>query len=143
MNLIKNELAKVSQSKVNTNKFNYNCVSIYSYSNNLEKLFPQYGSGRKHKRKIALQSWQQEILNEFPYEFLKGMIYSDGCIFWNKQSKSYCIQFSNKSEDLKQIFENILDNLKIPHSRAKWGEICQITNKESVQKIMEHIPLKS
>lgn len=40
--------------------------------------FPQHGPGKKHERAIVLASWQQNILNRFPQEFLRGLIHADG-----------------------------------------------------------------
>ncbi len=42
-------------------------------------LFPQHGPGRKHDRPIVLESWQQEIVRQFPADFLRGLFHSDGC----------------------------------------------------------------
>lgn len=41
--------------------------------------FPQHGPGRKHERKIALEDWQQQIVDTYPEEFVRGLIHSDGC----------------------------------------------------------------
>lgn len=38
--------------------------------------FPQHGPGKKHERAIALTSWQQDIVDRFPREFLRGWIAS-------------------------------------------------------------------
>ena len=42
-------------------------------------LFPQHGPGRKHERPILLESWQVELVDEFPGDFLRGLFHSDGC----------------------------------------------------------------
>jgi hypothetical protein len=41
-------------------------------------LFPQHGPGRKHESAIELESWQEEIVGEFPGDFVRGLIPSDG-----------------------------------------------------------------
>jgi hypothetical protein len=40
--------------------------------------FPQHGLGKKHERAIVLASWQQDIIDRFPHEFLRGLIHADG-----------------------------------------------------------------
>jgi hypothetical protein len=42
-------------------------------------LFPQHGPGMKHTRKIELEPWQQDIVEEHPGRFLRGLFNSDGC----------------------------------------------------------------
>lgn len=42
-------------------------------------LFPQHGPGRKHTRRIVLESWQIEIVKRHPGPFLRGLFHSDGC----------------------------------------------------------------
>ena len=41
-------------------------------------LFPQHGPGRKHERPIGLAGWQQEIVAAYPWDFLRGLLHSDG-----------------------------------------------------------------
>jgi hypothetical protein len=53
-------------------------VTIVSYWNAWPCLIPQHGPGRKHSRAIALEDWQQEIVNAYPRPFLRGLIHSDG-----------------------------------------------------------------
>ena len=36
-------------------------------------VFPQHGPGKKHERAIALARWQQDIVDRFPHEFLRGL----------------------------------------------------------------------
>jgi hypothetical protein len=42
-------------------------------------LLPQHGPGRKHDRKLTLESWQQNVVDEHPAAFLRGLFHSDGC----------------------------------------------------------------
>jgi intein/homing endonuclease len=106
-------------------------------------LFPQHGPGKKHNRKIVLHDWQEKIIEEYPFDFLKGLIYSDGCIFLNKKSGQYWIEFTNISEDIKIIYEKVLGSLGIMSSRNKRGMNVRVTNQLAVSALMEHIPLKS
>jgi hypothetical protein len=51
-------------------------------------LFPQHGPGRKHKRFIRLEPWQQAIVDECPGDLLRGLFHSDGCRITNVGPKS-------------------------------------------------------
>jgi hypothetical protein len=42
-------------------------------------VFPQHGPGKKHEREISLTSWQQAAVDRFPDQFVRGLIWSDGC----------------------------------------------------------------
>jgi len=54
-----------------------------SYSTHWTCLFPQHGPGRKHTSTITLEDWQQEIVDDHPGPFLRGLIHSDGCRMTN------------------------------------------------------------
>lgn len=56
---------------------------VSSYSKHWPCLFPQHAPGRKHERSIELENWQREILDRWPWRFLRGLIHSDGCRFQN------------------------------------------------------------
>lgn len=49
-----------------------------AFSRHWPCLFPQHGPGRKHERPIALAPWQREIVDRYPWRFLRGLIHSDG-----------------------------------------------------------------
>jgi hypothetical protein len=59
------------------------CAEIKSYSTHWTCLLPQHGPGKKHTRPIALEQWQQEIVDTHPGLFLRGLIHSDGCRMTN------------------------------------------------------------
>jgi hypothetical protein len=54
------------------------CTMVKSTSKHWPCLFPQHGPGRKHTRKIELESWQSAIVQEYPGEFARGLFHSDG-----------------------------------------------------------------
>lgn len=88
------------------------------HSKHLRCLFPQHGPGRKHERKITLEAWQQEIVDAHPWQFIRGLIHSDGCriINWTTrlvrgERKRYEYPryfFSNKSDDIRKLFSDTL-----------------------------------
>jgi len=55
------------------------CVAVTGSSKHWPCLFPQHGPGVKHARKIALEVWQQQIVDAHPWEFVRGLTHSDGC----------------------------------------------------------------
>ncbi|MFK4595163.1 helix-turn-helix domain-containing protein [Streptomyces pristinaespiralis] len=93
------------------------------YSKHLWCLFPQHGPGRKHERKIALEPWQQEIVDAHPWDFVRGLVHSDGCrnMNWttrvvNGERKRYEYPryfFTNVSDDIRQLFTDTLDQLGV------------------------------
>ena len=64
----------------------------------------------KHLRPIVLEPWQREILDRYPWRFLRGLIHSDGCRGINTikhPNKTYRYpryQFSNRSDDIRGLF---------------------------------------
>ena len=73
------------------------CWIITVHNCSILNLFPQHGSNEKWQRKIELTEWQKEIIKKYPFEFLKGLFYSDGCIFKDKKYGKYHYNFSQKS----------------------------------------------
>ncbi|WP_406836843.1 helix-turn-helix domain-containing protein [Streptomyces sp. AHU1] len=97
--------------------------NIKVYFKHLTCLFPQHGPGKKHERLIALESWQQEIVDAHPWDFVRGLIHSDGCRITNwttrvvgGERKRYEYPryfFTNVSDDIRQLFTDTLDGLGI------------------------------
>ncbi|MFF1690135.1 helix-turn-helix domain-containing protein [Streptomyces sp. NPDC058254] len=97
--------------------------NIKVYFKHLNCLFPQHGPGKKHDRKIALEPWQQKIVDAHPWAFIRGLIHSDGCRITNwttrlvrGERKRYEYPryfFTNVSDDIRQIFTDTLDRLGI------------------------------
>jgi hypothetical protein len=95
------------------------CVQVTACSKQWPAVFPQHGPGRKHERRIALEPWQQEIVDTHPWEFIRGLIHSDGCRFtnWTEQRRGGELRryeypryfFTNRSEDILGLFSASLD----------------------------------
>ncbi len=49
----------------------------------LEMPLPQHGPGKKHERRIVLESWQQAVVDAHPWAFVRGLVHSDGCRITN------------------------------------------------------------
>ncbi len=56
-------------------------VVLWLYSQHLCCVFPQHGAGKKHDRRILLEPWQERLVATAPWDFLRGCIRSDGCVF--------------------------------------------------------------
>jgi len=97
-----------------------NCVEVSMYSKHWPCLFPQHGPGKKHTRRIALEPWQQALVDQATEEFLLGLIHSDGCrvVANDRGVMSIRYHFSNRSEDIIGLFTAALDALDIPWTRS-------------------------
>ncbi|MFE0090689.1 helix-turn-helix domain-containing protein [Streptomyces sp. NPDC058991] len=99
------------------------CRNVKVYSNHLACLFPQHGPGRKHERRIVLEPWQREIVDGHPWEFVRGLIHSDGCrnINWTtrlvggvrKRYEYPRYWFTNVSDDIRRLYTDTLDRLGV------------------------------
>jgi hypothetical protein len=101
------------------------CVDVYLCSNHWPCLFPQHGPGRKHHRRIALEPWQQAIVDQETKEFLTGLIHSDGCrvVANDRGVRSVRYHFSNRSEDIIGLFTAALDSLDIHWTRSSKRDV--------------------
>ncbi|WP_159766771.1 helix-turn-helix domain-containing protein [Streptomyces sp. HM190] len=97
------------------------CREVKLYSRHLWCLFPQHGPGRKHERAIVLAAWQQDIVDAHPWEFVRGLVHSDGCRITNwttrvvgGERKRYEYPryfFTNRSDDIRRLYTDTLDKL--------------------------------
>jgi hypothetical protein len=103
------------------------CADVMATWKHWPCLFPQHGPGRKHQRTIILENWQREIVRAYPDRFVRGLLHSDGCRSLNRithrrpsGTKTYEYprwQFSNRSEDIRQLCEWGFDLLGVEHRR--------------------------
>ncbi|MGW0363493.1 helix-turn-helix domain-containing protein [Streptomyces sp. NPDC002990] len=99
------------------------CQNVKVYSKHLTCLFPQHGPGKKHERRIVLEGWQQEIVDAHPWEFIRGLIHSDGCRITNwttrlvgGERKRYEYPryfFTNKSDDIRKLCTDTLTQVGV------------------------------
>ncbi|WP_187283386.1 transcriptional regulator [Streptomyces sp. t39] len=99
------------------------CQYVTSYSKHWPCLFPQHGPGRKHDRRIVLEPWQQEIVDAWRWEFVRGLVHSDGCrnMNWTTrvvggEVKRYTYPryfFTNVSDDIRRLYTDTLDALGV------------------------------
>lgn len=127
---------------------NQGCVAVSSWSRHWPCLFPQHGTGKKHHRRIILEPWQQHIVDAHPWEFLRGLIHSDGCrtVNWTTrpvggERKRYEYPryfFTNKSDDIRQLCTDTLDALGVEWKRTNAWSIS-VARRASVALMDAHI----
>jgi hypothetical protein len=116
------------------------CVLVYSYSKAWPCLFPQHGPGPKHARRIALEPWQQRIVDAEPEQFVRGLIHSDGCRVLNRvNGKAYPrYHFTQVSDDIRRLFCRTLQRLDIDYT---WNDArnVSIARRPSVARLDEFV----
>ncbi|MGW5396938.1 helix-turn-helix domain-containing protein [Streptomyces sp. NPDC003952] len=124
------------------------CVEVKSYTHHWTCLFPQHGPGKKHDRRIALEDWQQAIVDAHPWEFIRGLIHSDGCRVTNwtvRNGKRYEYPryfFTNKSDDIRKLCTDTLTKVGVRWTILARGSDpfnVSIARKESVALMDAHI----
>ncbi len=128
------------------------CVAVTSYDRHWPCLFPQHGPGKKHKRMIMLEAWQQAVVTDYPWEFIRGLIHSDGCRITNwtekvvgGERKRYEYPryfFSNKSDDIRKLFSDTLTTVGVEWTTLARGSDpfnVSIARKASVALMDAHI----
>lgn len=120
---------------------------VYAYSRHWPHLFPQHGAGPKHMRGIALEPWQQSIVERHPGRILRGLIHSDGCRVTNKvrhPKRTYAYPryfFSNRSHDIQHIFCQACDQLEIAwRPDGQWN--ISVARGEAVAAMDRHVGAK-
>jgi hypothetical protein len=88
---------------------------VYVYSSHLCCLLPQHGAGRKHARPIVLEDWQEALVDEAPWSFLRGLVHSDGCFFNNRTGpyRYLSVAFDNRSADIRRLFAKACDRVGV------------------------------
>ncbi|MCW3046872.1 MAG: hypothetical protein JWO74_1156 [Solirubrobacterales bacterium] len=116
-------------------------------------LFPQAGPGRKHERVIALEPWQQSVVDRFPWLFLRGLLHSDGCRSINRfttrlpsgRVAEYAYPrwfFSNLSADIRGLFCRTCDAMGVRWTQSNPRNIS-VSHRASVALLDEFVGLKS
>lgn len=111
-----------------------------SYSSHWPCLLPQHGPGKKHERRIALESWQRSILDRYPWRFLRGLIHSDGyrginTIRHPKKTYRYPrYQFCNHSDDIQRLFCEYCDKVGVQWRQMnRWN--ISVARRDSVARM--------
>ncbi|MGA8332262.1 MAG: hypothetical protein WB777_23695 [Mycobacterium sp.] len=120
------------------------CVVVSHYSKPWPCLLPQHGPGRKHLWPIQLQPWQEALVKVATEEFVRGLIDSDGCrvVANDRGVRSVRYHFSNRSDDIRNLFCAALDELNIPWTRPRWFEVA-VYRKAAVARLDEFVGPKA
>jgi Homeodomain-like domain-containing protein len=124
-----------------------NMVVVTVHSNHFPCLFPQFAGGKKHERRIALDGWQIQHLEQAPWRFINGCIRSDGCAFVNRTGPySYLsYHFANKSEDIIDLFTKACHLVGVEYRqnccRGKFS--VRINRRASVELMLANVGLKT
>lgn len=110
------------------------CHDVKVSSCHLWCLFPQHGPGKKHERRILLQPWQQDIVDAHPWEFVRGLVHSDGCRVTNwtirkvagepKRYEYARYLFTNKSDDIRRLYTDTLDMVGVDWRVTRRGTVA-------------------
>lgn len=121
-----------------------NCFEVGLYSKHWPCLLPQHGPGRKHNRLIALEPWQQALVDQATEDFVCGLIHSDGCrvVANDRGVRSIRYHFSNRSKDIIGLFTAALDQLGIPWTRST-KYIVSVYRKAATARLDEFVGPKS
>jgi hypothetical protein len=124
------------------------CTYVKSVSKYWPCLFPQHGPGRKHERKIELESWQNAIVTEHTAAFVRGLIHSDGCRTINKihargpgGRREYAYPrylFVNHSADILSLLGDALDRLGVAWRFSKPTTIS-VARRRAVMRLDEFV----
>jgi hypothetical protein len=118
-------------------------VVLDIYNQHLVCLLPQHGAGKKHMRTIALEGWQQRLVDEAPWAFLRGCIRSDGCAFINRTGGYEYLSygFANLSTDILDLFE--VTCLSLGLRPRRYVTSIRLNRREDATRLLEHVGIKS
>jgi hypothetical protein len=128
------------------------CREVKLYSMHMWCLFPQHGPGKKHERPIVLDPWQQTLVDAYPWEFIRGLIHSDGCRITNWTTRVVAGErkryeypryfFTNKSDDIRRLFTDTLDKVGVGWTTLARGSDpfnISVARKASVALMDAHV----
>jgi hypothetical protein len=121
------------------------CVDVSCHSVLWPDLIPQHGRGRKHLRSIALEPWQQFVVEAEPRSFIRGLFQSDGCYFTNpvrsSKGKLYTYDsyvFTNYSADIRDLFRWACDLIGVETRPVGWRNVS-VARRASVARLNEFL----
>jgi hypothetical protein len=120
------------------------CIIVSSTWKHWPCLLPQHGPGKKHARLIELTDWQQDIVDDFPHRFLRGLFHSDGCRVDNRvvrNGRPYVYpryNFSDESADIMLLCQQSLDRLGIGWRMCR-RNMLSVARREEVADLDQHV----
>lgn len=98
--------------------------------------------GNKLKNKLGIPNWIKENKN-YSRRCLKGLIETDGCIYFSKRDKQIYVKFTNFNKKLLEDFLKITKNLGYAFAKANNENVCLYRKDEVANFIKEIKPIKS
>ncbi|NEC04933.1 transcriptional regulator [Streptomyces sp. SID7909] len=124
------------------------CQYVTCLSKHWPCFFPQHGPGKKHDREIALTAWQQEIVDTHPWDFIRGLIHSDGCRITNWATRLVRGErrryeypryfFTNLSADILKLYTDTLDKVGVEWKDTN-GKNISVARRASVALMDAHV----
>jgi len=81
---------------------------------------------------IALEPWQQAIVDAYPWEFIRGLVHSDGCRITNWTTRTVAGErkryeypryfFTNVSDDIRRLYCEALDRVGVEWRTTRRGD---------------------
>jgi hypothetical protein len=126
------------------------CTEVSNYWLHWPCLLPHGTGGLKHQRTIALLPWQRTIaIERHPDLLIRGLIHSDGWRGINRvrgaNGHPYAYpryQFSNRSEDIKQLFVEACARVGVECRRMNRMTVS-VAERTSVARLDEFVGPKS
>ncbi|MCC4317161.1 sigma-70 region 4 domain-containing protein [Streptomyces malaysiensis] len=128
------------------------CRNVKVYSKHLWCVFPQHGPGKKHDRLIALEPWQQSIVDAHPWKFIRGLFHSDGCRITNWTTRLVAGErkryeypryfFTNKSDDIRKLCSDTLTKVGVEWTTLARGSDpfnISVARRASVALMDKHV----
>jgi len=131
----------------------FRCVRIECSWQGWFEALPQHGPGRKHERPIVLEPWQERIVEAHPWQFLRGLLHSDGCRtinrFKTKLPSGRVAEyeyprwfFSNLSADIRFLFVLTCEQLGLRWTQPNHRNVS-ISHRRSVALLEERVGPKA
>jgi hypothetical protein len=124
------------------------CTYVQSVSKHWPCLFPQHGPGRKHERRIELESWQEKIVAKYPGDFARGLFHSDGCRAINRVRRPLKegdrwyeyprYPFEHHSADIHRLCGQALDRLGVAWRFSRPTTIS-VARRDAVARLDEFV----
>jgi hypothetical protein len=124
------------------------CTEVMCCSRHWPCLFPQHGLGKKHTRRIELQSWQRIIVFNNPGHFARGLFHSDGYRGVNRVRARLAdgerwyeyprYLFTNESKDILLLCGETLDQLGVAW-RFSRRTVISVARREAVARLDEFV----
>ena len=128
--------------KLNFNEYeakDVNQFRLYKDSKNLTQLLLRYGlkRGNKIKNQVGIPIW---ILKNKLYSLrcIRGLIDTDGCVFWNKRDKRMYITFSNSSSKLLSDFKIITSRVGLNFANSVLNHVC-LYRRNEIERYIKRI----